>query len=180
MNVPRRLVLSGVVLPCLGGLAGCAAIENSINGAGTVNTANLQTLLADVQSIDVGLTQAIKQLQADRSIQIPQSVWASIDAALAGVQSAAASISGATDITSSSTVGAARALATAVNALISTAAAIPVIPPPYRTALEAASALLPLIEATVGIAGALLATPVKLTPVAAKAYLDYLGAGGTR
>lgn len=174
MTITRRDLGSWLALGAANVLVACTAIENAINGAGTVNTQALQTLLANVQSVDKGLTAAMTLLTKDPALKVSAAVAASINAALSAVENAAASLSGATDVKAQPTVNAVRAFATAVNALVQAAAAIPIIPPPYSTALEAAAVLLPIIEATVGLAGDVAPAGSVMHPDTAKLILDGL------
>ena len=164
----RRLLLAGTAA-----LAACST-------SATVPVTSLQTALTDVQTITSGITSAIALLTADATLQIPAATQAAIASALADVQGAAASIATSISVSAATTVSYVQAFATSLNSVIAYAVTIPAIPVPYSLALQAATVLLPIVEAEVGLTAARLpavaAVKPGLTPDAARAYLKGLAA----
>ena len=165
MTMQRRRLFTLAPVGAALALAGCGA---------SVSTATVATLAADVDAVAGGLAAIVPQITSLAGLP-PQTV-ASLIAALAGVQSAAAKIKAANDPTGSATVDAVKMFAGAVNAIVQAAAAIPIIPEPVHLGLLAASVLLPVIEGLAGIVAAP-AGPGAMPPDAARLILVGLAQG---
>jgi hypothetical protein len=150
-------------------LAACQTITNEINAAPAVSTAGLQALIQDVQLVDAGLQAAAAGLGAAAGLNSAQ--IASINAALAAVHAAAGSVGKSTDLTGAATVNSVKAFAVALNTVVGVTAGIPILPPEWKVGLEAASALLPIIEAAVGIVSSADADRPAIAPAQARLIL---------
>ena len=107
------------------------------------------TVAADASTIANGLTGVLAQLGPLASTYgISGATMALIGTAVAGLQSVATQVSGAT--TAASAQPMVQKIETYVNTIVSALAGLP-LPPPISTALMAAAILLPVIESAVGL-----------------------------
>jgi hypothetical protein len=164
----RNFLVTGVSLIAL---VGCTAAQV---------TAALQQAAADAQSIGNGLKAVLPQIGT--LVGINPATVALIGSAVADIQTAAAGIGAAAS--ASAALPSVQQLEGDFNSIVSALAAVPLIPPPISTALQAASILLPPIESAVGLVVApaaaaaphalATASPTVNTPAAARAFLNLL------
>jgi hypothetical protein len=144
LTVTRRNLLGssiltgGALLAVTTGLAACTAaqVNNALVQAGT-----------DAKLIGNGLLSVLPQLATVAGIT--PATLAAVQAAVTGIQTAATAIAAASS--ASAALPAVQSLEADFNAIIGALASVPLIPPPISTALQAASILLPIIEAAVGL-----------------------------
>lgn len=138
----RTLLASSAIIP----LAGCA-------GMGT--DASISAIARDASILASGLMGAIAQLG---SLAIP----ATVSAALAGLQSVADALS--TVASQSAALPLVQKIESYVNVIVQALASIPLLPAPVTLALQAATILLPIIEAAVGMVLPASSMRAKLAP----------------
>ena len=110
----------------------------------------------DQLKVLIGATQSLEtQLQAALPGILPlipnANDKANVIASFKALQLATDQIAAANSLTAPGTVAQVQAIETALNAIVSVAASIPMIPEPYHSGLIAASLLLPIIESAVGL-----------------------------
>lgn len=149
MSISRRVALG---LPGLLLLPACTQIASLINQAPSLNTASLTNLTTDAKTIADGVLVLVPLVQATG--QLSGADAANVKQAAASLNDAAAAIAASTDLKAAPTVNSVKAFALAVNTIVLIASSIPVIPEQYRVGLQAAAALLPVLEAAVGITAA--------------------------
>jgi hypothetical protein len=115
--------------------------------AACTSPATLGPIFGDVNLIVTGLQKAIQGIETADPTLIKASDQATINTALTTALSLVNGLSSATPTSSgASTV---QTIDTDINTILDIAAALPVIPPPYSFAVQAAAALAPLVEAFV-------------------------------
>jgi hypothetical protein len=110
--------------------------------------AGLATAASDVATIAAALPAVLTQLGTLSIPGLTPAIVATVGVAVSGIQTVASALSGA------ATAAAAQPLVakveTYVNGIVTALAGLP-LPPPISTALTAASILLPVIEAAIGL-----------------------------
>jgi hypothetical protein len=119
-------------------------------------TTNLGTVASDANLVVTGLQKAIQGIETADPTLIKAPDQATINTALTTALSLVKGISAATPASSgASTV---QTIDTDINTVLDIVATLPVIPPPYNLAVQAAAALAPVLEAfvnsTLGLAAA--------------------------
>ena len=142
-------------------------------------TTNMATIASDANLVVTGLQKAIDGIETADPTLIKASDQATINTALTAALALAKGLSATTPVSSgASTV---QTIDTDINTVLDIAAALPVIPPPYGAAVQAAAALAPVLEAfvntTLGLAAAAPPGPrarlrTGLTPEQARAQLQ--------
>lgn len=167
MFTRRQLLAGAAAFPFVAALAGCAGTT----AAGSA----LQQAISDAGLIATGLAGALKQLAA-ASFSAPILVKATT--AVADIQAAVAALASAASATAAQPL--VQRIGADVNAVVGVLAGLP-LPAPVSTALTAASVLLPVIEAAVGIVVSAVAPHAQsaMTPAQARRALAAL-AGGAR
>jgi len=140
---------------------------------------SMATIASDANLIVTSLQKAIQGIETADSTLISASDQATINTALTAALSLAKGLSATTPTSSgASTV---QTIDTDINTVLDIAAALPVIPPPYGAAVQAAAALAPVLEVfvntTLGLAAAAppgprAKLPAGMTPDQARAQLQ--------
>lgn len=104
-------------------------------------------IVADVQNAVTALSNGFSAVVKQAPNAVPAATAATITAALAQAASMLGSLS--TNLTATEAAPKVQQIEQAINTVISAAAAVPLIPPPFSTALGAAAIVLPIIEAWV-------------------------------
>lgn len=161
MNISRRglLVASSALVPAAL-LAGCAT------GSGGVTFAQV---LADVQNAVPALQNALGAVLKAAPAALPAATVTQIDGYLSSASGVLAQLSGSMTATQAAPL--VQKVESDLNAVISAAAAIPLIPPPFSTALAAAAIVLPIVE---GFVNATLNLPAKVAASPARARMAAL------
>lgn len=135
MSTRRNLLATAVPLVVLG-IAGCSST--------TMTPAQVVT---DAQNAISALANAFKAVLAQAPNAVPANTAATINSALAQAASVLGSLS--TSLTATQAAPIVQQVESAINTVITAAAAVPLIPPPFSLALEAAAVVLPILEAFV-------------------------------
>lgn len=138
----RRALLRSTAIAPVAALGACA------NATGSNFNQLLAIAMADVSAIVTGLTSVLKQLAAS-SLGISSSLLATISGYVTGAQTVASSLQSATSAATAQPL--LSQLESYLNATVSALASIPLIPQPISGILQAASLVLPVAEATLGI-----------------------------
>lgn len=125
-------------------------------------------IVTDVQNAVSALAGSFSTVLQQVPNAVPPATAATITSALAQASSVLGSLSSSLSATASAPV--VQKVEQAINTVISAAASVPLIPPPFSLALGAAAVVLPVIEAWVnsvlpaaaGVSGAALAARAKL------------------
>lgn len=132
---------------------------------------NLSQAVQDVNALSAGLSGMLAGLSASGAAGLTPDVLATVNGAIANLKTAAAAIAKtATAVAAQPVV---QQVEGYVNTVVSVLGALP-LPPPISTVLEAASVLLPIIEAAVGLltpAAKMKAAPASMTPDQARLIL---------
>jgi hypothetical protein len=134
----------------LGLSAGFLAVLAACSTTGTISANELNAILAGAQNIYTLVNEALPALKP----LIGSNDWANVqtaDTALGTVITQLQAAQQAGSVSSATAVSAVQAFEAALNAIVSVAASIPIIPPPYSAYLEAAAMALPAIEAILGL-----------------------------
>lgn len=157
MNLSRRAALGGVSMAAVVALAGCA---------GMTGTQLTQRIVTDINLVAGGLAKTLPTITGMPAQYQPQVNKIVKDITL--VQGLTKTIS--TSLTATAAKPVVTQIVQDVNAVISVGAALP-LPPPISTILLAASVLLPVIEAGVGLPVMAAAPKTKMTRAQARAIL---------
>lgn len=134
MTLSRRnlLTASALAIPVTV-LAGCASTNTPVQ--------NTQQIVLDLQNAVPALKNSLAAIPAGT---IPAATLATINASLASAQSVLAGLS--SSMTATQAAPLVQQIESDLNAVISAAAAVPLIPPPFSVALAAAAVILPIVE----------------------------------
>lgn len=135
MSTRRNLLATAVPLVVLG-LAGCSS-----------TTTTPAQIVTDVQNAVSALASSFHTIIQQAPNAVPAATAATITSALAQASSVLGSLS--TNLAANVAAPVVQQVEQAINTVISAAAAVPLIPAPFSTALEAAAVVLPVIEAWV-------------------------------
>lgn len=123
-----------------------AAAFIALAGCSTSGTTPAQ-IVTDVKNAVSALASSFSTVLAQAPNAVPPATAATITSALAQASSVLGSLS--TNLAANVAAPVVQQVEQAINTVISAAAAVPLIPAPFSTALEAAAIVLPVIEAWV-------------------------------
>lgn len=162
----RRDALTSTILAGTGLVVGCATLFN----------ATVAQVASDVATIVNGLEATVPAIAAAAGLS--SAAAQAVTTALSSLQTLATSVSNAASTTAQKPL--IQQIEADINTIVATAAAIPGLPAEVTLALEAAEALLPVIEAIVGLVVTTPATPrpglVRRTPTHVRALLKAVAA----
>jgi len=161
MLTRRTLVAAAPSVGLVGIVAACS---------GTTTTP--AQIVTDVQNAVSALANSFSAVVAQAPNVVPVNTSAQITSALAQASSVLGSLS--TNLAANVAAPIVQQVEGALNTVISAASAVPLIPPPFSTALAAASIVLPIVEAwlnsvlpaTSGAAPAMMAARAKMAALA--------------
>jgi hypothetical protein len=130
----RRTLVSSTTMGAVVFMGACA-------GTGTTPA----QIVTDVQNAVSALASSFSTVLAQAPNVVPATTAATITSALAQASAVLGSLS--TNLTANAAAPLVQQIESALNTVISAAAAVPLIPPPFSTALGAAAIVLPIIEA---------------------------------
>jgi len=137
MLTRRKVSVAIPSVLAVGALAACSS------GAATTPA----QIVTDAQNAISALANSFSAVVAQAPNVIPTGTAATINSALAQASSVLGSLS--TNLAANVAAPVVQKVEQAINTVISSAAAVPLIPPPFSTALGAASIVLPILEAFV-------------------------------
>lgn len=119
----------------------------AVGCAGTTANQALQDAASDVKTIAAAFQAILPALGSVAGLST--TAVATVGAYISDLQNVATSVAGAT--TNAAAQTGVQQVETDINGIVAALAVLPVIPPPFSIALQAAAVLLPVIEAAIGM-----------------------------